>query len=257
MKSCILTVLSSLFLCTSLFGQQGINISGMLHQANWEMTQHGFGGGGGVKVQLLGKEALRGMPIRLQTGLSATYLKGETRRFADFNQFGSLSNSVSLANHATRLGMNLRALTWPGTIRLFAEVEAGGQYVFATSNYGYRTDLSSLTNHDNLIGGSLGYYYGYGGGLQYRLLPFLYAQLGVHIVEGSGAKIVDLNSATFTNNSLQYSYERSPSTGFTEYTLGLYFRFGNHDSSRRKQQRQRKNNNRRTPGKRPSYWDRG
>lgn len=256
MKTYLLTILTSLFFCTTLFGQQGLTISGMLHQPNWDLTQHGFGGGGGVKAQFLGKEALRGLPIRLQTGITASYLNGQSRHFAIANQWGGLSNGVSITNHATRLGMNLRALTWPGTIRLFAEVEGGAQYFFSTANHSSSSDFN-VTSNSEFLGGSLGYYYGYGGGIQYRILPFMYAQVGVQIVQGSSTRVVDLNSITYNNNAVEYTRERSPSSGFTEYNLGLYFRFGNHDQNRRRNQRQRRTKDQRGKNGRPSYWDRG
>jgi hypothetical protein len=258
-KKYLLTLLTSLFFSATLFGQQGITVSGMLHQPNWDMTQYGFWGSGGVKIQFLGKEALRGLPVRLQTGLSASYLNGQTRRFGDPNQFGGLEQGVSFSNHATRLGGTARLLSWPGMIRVFAEVEAGAQYVFSTSDHvvGSGGFLSSNSRSSEFIGGSLGYYYGYGGGIQYRILPFLYAQLGVQFVQGSGARVIDLNSIDYTNNTVEYTYERSPTTGFTEYNLGVYFRFGNHDNNNRRRNNKRRSRDSRESQRRPSYWDRG
>ena len=260
MKNTILTF-SLLFIAFAAYSQSGFTVSGLFHQPNWNMTQNGFWASGGARAQFLGKEALRGFPIRLQTGITASYLSGNQRRFADFNQWGTVTRRSSVSNHLTRLGMSIRALSWPGKIRLFVEAEAGGQFMFSTGS-GLTGPDFIFNGGDEYIGGDLGYYYGMGGGMQFRLLPFLFAQAGVRFTEGSGSQFVDLNSAITENGNVQYDYVSVGSTGFVEYNLGLYFRLGNHDNNRNGQRRGRQDNkerrrNNKANRRNPTYWDRG
>lgn len=259
MKNTLLTLLAFVALSFSVSAQSGITITGLVHQPNWNMTENGFWASGGVRAQLLGKEALRGFPIRLQTGLTASYLSGNARRFANFSQLGLLTNSASINNHIGRLGASIRALSWPGKIRVFAEAEVGAQYMFSTGRNLVNLDI--LRSGEEFIGGSLGYYYGLGGGIQFRLLPFMFAQAGVRFTEGSKARFVDLDAAFMENGSVQYNRVETGATGFVEYELGLYFRLGNHDRRRNNQTRRGndRNDNRSSKKRRrsPTYWDRG
>ncbi|MFK7969129.1 MAG: hypothetical protein AB8F95_02125 [Bacteroidia bacterium] len=261
MKTYLLLLLSILGLTTGASAQSGITFSGLFHQPSAKLTQQGFWAGGGARAQFLGKELLRGFPLRLQTGITASYLEGSRAVFGQSNQFGTLTLASSLVNHVVRGGVSARILTWPGKIRFYGEIEAGGQYFFSVLKNGNHVNDFISGNEYQTVASNLGLYTGIGVGVQFRILPFMFAQLGMNFTDGYGTQFVDLNSADYENNTLTYDVVSVGSAHFAEYNLGLYFRLGDHDNKRRDQKRgKRQRDNRKKDGNSrrvPNYWDRG
>lgn len=245
------------------FAQNSLTIGAIFQQSQGDLSQLGYLTDPGVMVQLWGKERLRGLPIRFQTGIEGSYMQ-HTNSAGTFNTSDPFSGgtAIEVSNHVARLGVSGRLITGPSALRVFGEISGGLTYVRGVLSYPLDETIRPETFVDNF---SL--YYRYGAGVQYRLTSFLWAHVAMHVHRGTPTRFVDLASIPIDNGQVTITEHSGVKSSFTDFTLGLNFRIGNHDQARNRNNRgrnpQNNRNRKRNPDptnrdkRTPSYWDRG